>query len=98
MTSFDVVVPSDSNDFDLFLGSRKPRFSGTAIYGHPVYLTYMTRKDKMKKGFVARTFHLPIDIDDELRMMAVKNHVRFSEMAMLAFRGHISRVKGVSKS
>jgi hypothetical protein len=57
----------------------------------------MTRKDKMKEGFVARTFHIPIDIDDELRMMAIKDHLRFSEMAMVAFREHISRVKGERK-
>ena len=51
----------------------------------------------MKEGFVARTFHLPEDIDDELRMMAIKDHVRFSEMAILAFREYISRVKGDRK-
>jgi len=37
-------------------------------------------------NFVARTFHIPKDIDDELRMMAIKNHVRFSDMAILAIR------------
>jgi hypothetical protein len=40
----------------------------------------------MREGFVARTFHIPNDIDDELRMAAVKTHVRFSDMAILAFR------------
>lgn len=74
-----------------------PRFSGRAIYGCRVYIICMTRKDKMKEGFVARTFHLPEDIDDELRMMAIKDHVRFSEMAILAFREYISRVKGDRK-
>jgi len=39
----------------------------------------MTRKDKMREGFVARNFHIPIDVDDKLRLMAVKNHVRFSD-------------------
>jgi hypothetical protein len=53
----------------------------------------MTRKDMMRKGFVARTFHIPIDIDDELRMEAIKTHVRFSDMAILAFREHISNSK-----
>jgi hypothetical protein len=57
----------------------------------------MTRKDKMREGFVARTFHIPNDVDDELRIMAIKNHVRFSDMAILAFREHISRVKGSRK-
>ena len=41
----------------------------------------MTRKDQMREGFVARTFHIPIDIDDELRV-----NVRFSDMAILAFK------------
>jgi hypothetical protein len=76
--------------------TRVPRLSGTAIYGR-TYTTIMTRKDKMKEGFVARTFHIPVDIDDELRMMAIKDHVRFSEMAILAFKEHISRVKSGKK-
>jgi hypothetical protein len=62
-------------------------------YVNPAYIICMTRKDKMKEGMVARTFHIPIDIDDDLRMMAIKDHLRFSEMAILAFREHISRVK-----
>jgi hypothetical protein len=53
----------------------------------------MTHKDKMREGFVARTFHIPEDIDDELRMMAIKNHVRFSDEATLALRGHITKTK-----
>jgi len=48
----------------------------------------------MREGFVARTFHIPKDIDDELRMEAVNTHVRFSDMAILAFREHLSRTKG----
>jgi hypothetical protein len=52
----------------------------------------MTRKDKIRQGFVARTFHIPIEIDDGLRMIAVKNHVRFSEEATLALKEHISKV------
>jgi hypothetical protein len=44
---------------------------GRAIYGCTSTLC-MTRKDEMREGFVARTFHIPEDIDDELRMMAVK--------------------------
>jgi hypothetical protein len=82
--------------FDDISHSQVPRFSGTAIYGR-TYITIMTRKDKMREGFVARTFHIPNDVDDELRMMAIKDHVRFSEMAILAFREHISRVKGGKK-
>lgn len=73
------------------------RFSGRALYGNRVYMMDMTRKDKMREGFVARTFHIPIEIDDELRMMAVKDHLRFSDLAIVAFREHISRrQKGTS--
>lgn len=53
-------------------------------------MMYMTRKDKMRKGFVAHTFHLPIELDDKLRMMAIKNHVRFSDEAITAFERHVS--------
>jgi hypothetical protein len=49
----------------------------------------MTRKDQMREGYVARTFHIPTDIDDELSVMAVKNHVRFSDMAISAFRNFL---------
>jgi len=52
---------------------------------------YMTRKDKMKQGFVAHTFHLPRDLDEELRVMAGRNHVSFSEEATQAFKEHVSR-------
>ena len=48
----------------------------------------------MREGFVARNFHIPIDVDDKLRMMAVKNHVRFSDEAIAAFRDHISKGGG----
>ena len=63
--------------------------SATAV----ITVVKMTRKAEMRKGFVARTFHIPIDIDDELRVMAVKNHVKFSEEATLAFKTHISNSK-----
>jgi hypothetical protein len=76
---------------------RLPDSPGTAIYGNPAYIICMTRKDKMKEGFVARTFHIPENIDDELRMMAIKNHVRFSDMAIVAFKEHISKVKDGSR-
>jgi hypothetical protein len=44
----------------------------------------MTRKDQMREGF-----DIPNDIDDELRMEAVKTHIRFSDMAILAFRKYL---------
>jgi hypothetical protein len=53
---------------------------------HRICNTIMTRKDQIREGFVAHTFHLPVDIDDKIRMEAVKKRVRFSDIAILAFR------------
>jgi hypothetical protein len=53
----------------------------------------MTRKDKMREGYVARTVHIPIELDDTLKMMAIKNHVRFSDMAIIAFKDFFNRQK-----
>ena len=48
---------------------------------------------------VAHTFHLPKDLEDELRMEAVKNRVRFSDVAILVIREFLlnSKVKGAGK-
>jgi hypothetical protein len=59
------------------------------LYMGSTSMSYMTRKDKMREGFVARTFHIPVDIDDEFRIKAVETHVRFSDMAILAFRSFL---------
>jgi len=72
------------------------------LYRGRTYITNakMTRKDKMKEGFVANTFHLPQDLDEEIRVMAVRNHVSFSEEATQAFKEHVSKAKtggGASK-
>jgi hypothetical protein len=40
----------------------------------------MTRKDKMKAGFVARTFHIPEELDEQLKIKAAKAKMRFSEV------------------
>jgi hypothetical protein len=48
----------------------------------------------MRQDYVARAFHLPRDVDDQLRMMAIKNHIRFSDEAILAFREHIAKDGG----
>jgi hypothetical protein len=45
--------------------------------------------NEMRKGFVARTFHIPEDIDEELRVLAIRNHVRFSDMAILSFKHYL---------
>jgi hypothetical protein len=47
----------------------------------------MTRKDEMRKGFVARTFHLPED--ENLRMKAIKNRVSFSDITISALREYL---------
>jgi hypothetical protein len=75
---------------------EEPRLAdtpGTAIYGCRVCITRMTRKSEMKKGYVARTFHIPTEVDDELRVMAIRNHVRFSDMAILSFKHHLQANK-----
>ena len=53
----------------------------------------MTRKDEMREGYVARNFHVPINIDDKLRMEAVKKRIRFSDMAIVAFREYFKEDK-----
>jgi len=35
----------------------------------------MTRKDEMREGYVARNFHIPINIDEKLRIEAVKKRI-----------------------
>jgi hypothetical protein len=51
---------------------HKSQQHNSELYMGSTYMMGMTRKDKMREGFVARTFHIPIEIDDKLRMMAVK--------------------------
>jgi len=43
----------------------------------------------MREGLVSRNFHIPIDVDDELRMEAVKKRIRFPDMAILTFRHYL---------
>jgi hypothetical protein len=45
----------------------------------------------MKEGFVARTFHLPEDVDEKLRIRAIKNKVRFSEITISALREYLQK-------
>jgi len=53
----------------------------------------MTRKDQMREGYVSRNFHIPIDVDDELRMEAVKKRIRFSDIAIAAFTHYLQAIK-----
>jgi hypothetical protein len=43
----------------------------------------------MKKGFVARTFHLPEILDQKLRMKAIENKMRFSEITISALEEYL---------
>jgi hypothetical protein len=67
------------------MNTQTLRFTGRALYGHRICNTTITRKDEMREGYVARNFHIPTDIDDKLRMEAVKKRIRFSDMAIVAF-------------
>lgn len=70
-----------------------PRFLERALYWHRMCTTIMTRKDKMREGYVSRNFRIPIDVDDELRMEAVKKRIRFSDIAIAAFRHYLQAIK-----
>ena len=52
----------------------------------------ITRKDKIREGYVSRNFHIPIEVDDQLRMEANKQRIRFSDIAIAAFRQYLQRV------
>jgi hypothetical protein len=49
----------------------------------------MTRKDKVKEGFVARTFHIPAELDEKLKIQAAKARIRFSEVTILALKEYL---------
>jgi hypothetical protein len=53
-------------------------------------------RGSVREGFVARTFHIPIDVDDKLRMEAVKKRIRFSDMAILTFREYFQNFQNIS--
>jgi hypothetical protein len=49
----------------------------------------MTRKNEMRKGFVARTIHIPQELDDRLKLKAIKDRVRFSDVATQALEKYL---------
>jgi hypothetical protein len=51
----------------------------------------MVRKDQIREGFVARTFHIPITVDEEIRIEAVRKNIRFSDMATVAFEHYLEK-------
>jgi len=61
---------------------------GTAIYGGTSNIG-MLKQNKIRKGFVARSFNIPKDLDEELRLKAVKDNVRFSEITICALKEYL---------
>ena len=43
----------------------------------------------IRKGFVARSFNIPKDLDEKLRLKAVKDNVRFSEITICALKEYL---------
>ena len=64
-------------------------YTGRAICRGRVSTSDMTRNDQMRDGYVARTFHIPEDLDEKLRLKAVKNKVRFSEITISALKEYL---------
>jgi ferredoxin len=54
---------------------------------------FMKRKGRNRDGFIQRVFNIPTALDDELRMEAVRTHVRFSDIAISAFREFLGSKK-----
>jgi hypothetical protein len=64
-------------------------FPRNSYIWNPAYITNMTRKDKVKEGFVARTFHIPAELDEKLKIQAAKARMRFSEVTILALKEYL---------
>ena len=79
------------------MNTQTPRFTGRALYGRRMCNTIMTRKDQMREGYVSRNFHIPIDVDERLRIEAVKKQIRFSDIATLAFEQYLQNTPKVTK-
>ena len=67
-------------DIPGFLGYHEP---GTAIYGGT---SHIGMPKEVRKGFVARSFNIPADVDEKLKLRAVKDKVRFSEITISALK------------
>jgi len=46
----------------------------------------MPKQNRIRKGFVARSFNIPADLDEKLKVRAVKDKVRFSEITISALK------------
>jgi hypothetical protein len=47
------------------------------------------KKDKVREGFIARSFNIPEDLDEKLRLKAVKDKVRFSDITISALKEYL---------
>ena len=56
----------------------------------------MPRKG-IRAGFVARSFNIPEELDEKLRLRAIKDKVRFSDIAILSFRHYLNINKAGDK-
>src|SRR5262249_16491240 len=61
---------------------------GTAIYRGTSNIG-MPKQNRIRKGFVARSFNIPKDLDEKLRLKAVKDNVRFSEITICALKEYL---------
>jgi len=49
----------------------------------------MPAKNKVRKGFIARSFTIPEDLDEKLKVKAAKDKVRFSDITISALRAYL---------
>jgi len=56
-------------DIPGFPGYHEP---GTAIYGDTSNIGMPKQKNGIRKGFVARSFNIPADLDERLKIKAAK--------------------------
>jgi len=70
-------------DIPGFTGYHEP---GTAIYGGT---SNIGMPKGIRKGFVARSFNIPAELDERLKIKAAKDKVRFSEITISALEEYL---------
>jgi len=60
--------------------------SGTAIYGGT---SNIGMPKGIRKGFVARSFNIPADLDEKLKIRAARDKVRFSQITISALEEYL---------
>jgi hypothetical protein len=56
------------------------------IYGT---INNMGMPKQIRKGFVARSFNIPADLDEKLKIKAAKDKVRFSDITISALEEYL---------